>query len=118
MVSKFVVLLMCLPVKVTFIEISEPSAEYFWYFFKQIAKYLEERCYKELRVGHIKFINIVWERFTRLAAEAEAAKIERDNARQMETEALERERIAKRRSEKYRVTARIAEEKVHKLGLL
>nr|POE62166.1 hypothetical protein CFP56_66651 [Quercus suber] len=45
-----------------------------------IAKYLEERCYKELRVEHIKFINIVWERFTRLAAEAEAAKIERDNA--------------------------------------
>ena len=109
---------LCLPVKVTFIEISEPSAEYFWYFFKQIAKYLEERCYKELRVEHIKFINIVWERFTRLVAEVKAAKIERDNARQMETEALERERIAKRRSEKYRVTARIAEEKVHKLGLL
>ncbi|XP_030967351.1 uncharacterized protein LOC115987882 [Quercus lobata] len=44
-----------------------------------IAKYLEERCYKELRVEHIKFINIVWERFTGLAAEVEAAKIERDN---------------------------------------
>ncbi|XP_050240398.1 protein SEMI-ROLLED LEAF 2-like [Quercus robur] len=71
----------------------------------KIAKYLEERCYKELRVEHIKFINIVWERFTRLAAEAKAAKIERNNARQMETEALERERIAKRRSEKYRVAA-------------
>ncbi|XP_030923953.1 uncharacterized protein LOC115959508 [Quercus lobata] len=83
----------------------------------KIAKYLEERCYKELRVGHIKFINIVWERFTRLAAEEEAAKIERDNARQMETEALERERIAKRRSEKYRVAARIAEEKVHKFRI-
>uniref|UniRef100_A0A7N2M3A5 Uncharacterized protein n=1 Tax=Quercus lobata TaxID=97700 RepID=A0A7N2M3A5_QUELO len=41
--------------------------------------YLEERCYKELRVEHIKFINIVWERFTGLAAEVEAAKIERDN---------------------------------------
>ena len=58
-------------------------------FFKQIATYLQERCYKELRVEHIKFINIVWERFTGLAAEAEAAKSERDNARRMETEALE-----------------------------
>ena len=113
MVSKFVVLLVCLPVKVTFIEISEPSAEYFWYFFKQIAKYLEERCCKELRVEHIKFINIVWERFTRLAAKAEAAKIERDNAQRKETEALERERIAKRKAEKYRVAAWTAEEKVH-----
>ena len=59
----------------------------------------------------------MWERFTRLAAKAEAAKIERDNARQMETEALERERIAKRRSEKYRVVAWIAEEKVHKFRI-
>ena len=58
-----------------------------------------------MRVEHIKFINIVWERFTRLAAEAEAAKIERDNARRKEMEALEWERIAKRKAEKYRVAA-------------
>ena len=33
MVSEFVVLLVYLPVKVTFIEISELNVEYFWYFF-------------------------------------------------------------------------------------
>ena len=70
-----------------------------------------------MRVEHIKFINIVWERFTRLAVEAEAAKIERDNARRMEIEALELERIAKRRVEKYGVAAQTAEEKVHKFRI-
>ncbi|KAK9997997.1 hypothetical protein SO802_017600 [Lithocarpus litseifolius] len=54
---------------------------------------------------------IVRERFTRLAAEAEAAKNERDNAQRMETEALEWERLAKRIAEKYRVAVRSAEEK-------
>ena len=70
-----------------------------------------------MRVEHIKFINIVWERFTRLAAKAEAAKIERDKAQRKETEALERERIAKRKAEKYRVAAWTAEEKVHKFRI-
>ncbi|XP_059437223.1 protein SEMI-ROLLED LEAF 2 [Corylus avellana] len=32
----------------------------------KIAKYLEERCYKELRSGHIKFINIVMEAYNKL----------------------------------------------------
>nr|XP_023894081.1 uncharacterized protein LOC112006003 [Quercus suber] len=32
----------------------------------KIAKYLEERCYKELRVEHIKFINIVTEAYNKL----------------------------------------------------
>ncbi|XLS64928.1 hypothetical protein HN51_024902 [Arachis hypogaea] len=31
-----------------------------------IAKYLEERCYKELRSEHIKFVNIVAEAFNKL----------------------------------------------------
>ena len=53
----------------------------------------------------------------RLAAEAEAAKIERDNARRMETQALKWEWIAKRRAEKYRVAAQIAEKKVHKFRI-
>jgi len=57
---------------------------------------------------------IVWERFTRLAAEAEAAKNERDNVRWMETKALEREQIAKHSAEKSRVAVWTAEEKVHK----
>ena len=51
---------------------------------------------------------IVWERFTRLAVEAKAVKIERDNARQMEIEALEQKRIAKRKAEKSKVAVRIA----------
>ena len=58
-----------------------------------------------MQVEHIKFINIVWERFTRLAAKAKATKIERDDARRKETESLEWERIAKRKAEKYRVAA-------------
>ena len=40
---------------------------------------------------------IVWERFTRLAAEVETTRNEKDNARVMEAKAWERERIAKRR---------------------
>lgn len=32
----------------------------------KIAKYLEERCYKELRSGHVKFINIVTEAYNKL----------------------------------------------------
>ncbi|KAK4273395.1 hypothetical protein QN277_021807 [Acacia crassicarpa] len=32
----------------------------------KIAKYLEERCYKELRSGHIKLVNIVTEAFNKL----------------------------------------------------
>ncbi|KAJ6384639.1 hypothetical protein OIU78_027863 [Salix suchowensis] len=32
----------------------------------KIAKYLEERCYKELRSGHVKFINIVTEAYSKL----------------------------------------------------
>ncbi|KAL0005240.1 hypothetical protein SO802_012801 [Lithocarpus litseifolius] len=41
----------------------------------KIAKYLEERCYKELRVEHIKFINIVWERFMRLQLRRKLPKL-------------------------------------------
>ena len=51
---------------------------------------------------------IVWERFTRLAVEAEAVKIERDNTRQMEIKALEQKRIAKRKAEKSKVPVRTA----------
>ena len=57
---------------------------------------------------------IVWERFTRLAAEAEAARNEKDDARAVEAETWERERIAKCRAEKSRLALRIAEEKVYK----
>ncbi|KAM2182827.1 hypothetical protein COP2_034150 [Malus domestica] len=32
----------------------------------KIAKYLEDRCYKELRLGHIKFINIVADTYNKL----------------------------------------------------
>ncbi|GLT88420.1 hypothetical protein SLE2022_064470 [Rubroshorea leprosula] len=32
----------------------------------KIVKYLEERCYKELRHGHIKFVNIVTEAYNKL----------------------------------------------------
>ncbi|GLT96388.1 hypothetical protein SLE2022_140120 [Rubroshorea leprosula] len=32
----------------------------------KIAKYLEERCYKELRYGHIKFVNIVTDAYNKL----------------------------------------------------
>ncbi|XP_054802794.1 protein SEMI-ROLLED LEAF 2 isoform X2 [Prosopis cineraria] len=32
----------------------------------KIAKYLEERCYKELRSGHVKLVNIVTEAFNKL----------------------------------------------------
>ena len=52
-----------------------------------------------------------------MVVEAEAAKIERDNARRMETKALKWEWIAKPRAEKYRVAARIAEKKVHKFRI-
>jgi hypothetical protein len=47
------------------IKISVLGVEY-WWFFLQIAKYLEERCYKELRSEHIKFINIVMEAYNKL----------------------------------------------------
>ena len=57
---------------------------------------------------------IVWERFTRLAAEVETARNEKDNARVMEAEAWERERIAKRRVEKSRLAFMIAKEKLYK----
>ena len=57
---------------------------------------------------------IVWERFRRLVAEAEAARNEKDDVRAMEAEAQEWERIAKRRAEKSRLALRIAEEKVCK----
>ena len=57
---------------------------------------------------------IVWERFRRLVAEAEAARNEKDDVRAMEAEAREWERIAKRRAEKSRLALRIAEEKVCK----
>ena len=60
---------------------------------------------------------IVWERFTRMVVEVEAAKNERDNAWRMLTKALEQERLAKHRAKKYRVTVRSAEEKVHKFRI-
>ena len=56
----------------------------------------------------------MWERFTRLAAEAEAARNEKDDARAVEAETWERERIAKCRAEKSRLALRIVEEKVYK----
>ena len=57
---------------------------------------------------------IVWERFTRLATEVEIARNEKDNACVMEAEAWLRERIAKRRAKKSRLTFRIAKEKLYK----
>lgn len=35
-------------------------------FLVQIAKYLEERCHKELRSEHIKFINVIAEVYNKL----------------------------------------------------
>ena len=57
---------------------------------------------------------IVWERFTRLAIEVEATKNERDVVHAMEAKAWERERIAKCRANKHKLTLEIAEEKLHK----
>lgn len=56
---------------------------------------------------------IVWERFTRLEAEAKASKNERDVARAMEAEAWGREQIVKRKADKHRLALEIAEEKLH-----
>lgn len=56
----------------------------------------------------------MWERFTRLGAKAEATKNERNNARALEAEARERERIAKRKAEKFRLALQIAEHKLYK----
>ena len=49
-----------------------------------------------------------------MAAEAKAARNEKDDARAVEAETWERERIAKCRAEKSRLALRIAEEKVYK----
>ena len=57
---------------------------------------------------------IAWERFTRLAVEAEATKNERDVVHAMEAKAWEREWIAKCRVDKHKLTLEIAEEKLHK----
>ena len=57
---------------------------------------------------------IVWERFTSLAAEAEAVKNERDNALALEAKARERKRVAKRKAEKSRLVFRIAKHKLYK----
>ena len=56
----------------------------------------------------------MWERFTRLAAEAKAGKNERDNVCALETEAQEWERIVKCKVEKSRLAFRIAEHKLYK----
>ena len=56
----------------------------------------------------------MWERFTRLATEAKAAKNERDNARALEIEARKRKRVAKRKAEKSRLALWIAEHKLYK----
>ncbi|XLU64403.1 hypothetical protein S245_023612, partial [Arachis hypogaea] len=41
-----------------------------------IAKYLEERCYKELRSEHIKFVNIVAEAFNKLISHCKVQIVE------------------------------------------
>ena len=60
---------------------------------------------------------IVWERFTRLAAEVETTRNEKDNARVMEAKAWERERIEKRKVEKTELALRIAKDNVYKYRL-
>nr|POE72696.1 hypothetical protein CFP56_18695 [Quercus suber]POE72698.1 hypothetical protein CFP56_18697 [Quercus suber] len=60
---------------------------------------------------------LVWERFTRLVDEATTAKNERDVAHAMEAEGRERERIAKRKTKKSKLTLWIAEDKVYKYRL-
>ena len=60
---------------------------------------------------------LVWERFTRLADEAVAAKNERDVAHAIKAEAREWERIAKRKAEKSKLVLRFAEDKVYKYSV-
>ncbi|KAK9986892.1 hypothetical protein SO802_031843 [Lithocarpus litseifolius] len=61
--------------------------------------------------------SLVHERFTRYKAEVAAARNEREEAHAMEAEAREREKIAKRKAEKTKLTLRIAKDKVYRYRL-